>query len=71
MGGHGYHGGGSQGQEGEQGFPGPVGVSSSISQEERLEIVAESDGDDWEVSAESKHGKECKENVKRKQEPRI
>ena len=71
MGGHGNDGRGTESQEREHGVAGPVGVAATISEEERLEIVAEGDGDDWEVGAESKHGKECKEDVKRKQEPRI
>ena len=54
---HGNDGGREQGQQGEHGLPGPVGVSPSLSQEERLEVVAESDGDNGEVGAESEDRK--------------
>ena len=69
--GHGDHCGGNQGQQREQGFPGPVGISSAVCEEERFEIVTESDRDDREVGAEGEDGEKGKKHVQREQEPRV
>ena len=69
--GHGDHCGRDQCQQGEQGFSGPVGISSAICQEERLEIVAESDGDDREIGAEGEDGEESQEHVQGEEKPGI
>ena len=61
--GHGDHCGRNQCQQGKQSFSGPVGISSTICQEERFEIVTEGDGDDREVGAEGEDGEESKEHV--------
>ena len=48
---------------------GPVGVAATIGEEERLEVVAEGDGDDWEVGAESEDREQGEENVESEHEP--
>ena len=69
VGGHGNDGGGTESQEREHGVACPVGVAATIGEEERLEVVAEGDGDDWEVGAESEDREQGEENVESEHEP--
>ena len=69
--GHGDGGGRDEGEQGEDGGAGPVGVASALGEEERLEVVTQSDGDDGEVGAEGEHREQGQKDVQRKQEPGI
>ena len=69
MGGHGNYGWGTESQEREHGVACPVGVAATIGEEERLEVVAEGDGDDGEVGAESEDREQGEENVESEHEP--
>ena len=48
-------GGRDEGEQGEEGGAGPVGVAPALGEEEGLEVVTQSDGDDGEVCAEGEH----------------
>ena len=69
VGGHGDGCGRDQGKEGEDGRSGPVRVAPTLSQEERLEVVAQGYRDDREVGAQGKYREQGQEDVQRKQKP--
>ena len=58
-------------QEGEESFPGPVGISPALREEQGLQVVAEGDGDDGEVCAEREDREEREEDVKREEKPGV
>ena len=71
VGGEGDGGGRDQGQEGEDSLPGPVGIPPALSQEQRLEVVTQGDGDDGEVCAECEDREQREEDVKREEKPGV
>ena len=71
VGGHRDGGGRHEGKQREDSSSGPIGVATTLSQEEGLEIVAKGDRDDREVGAQGKHREQGQENVQRKQKPGV
>ena len=71
MGCHGDQSGGEESQQGEEEGTSPVTISSPLCQEERLQVVAQGDGDDGEVCAECEDREEREEDVEREEKPGV
>ena len=69
MGRHRHTGGRYQRQEREQSLARPVAVHASVRQEQRLEVVGQSDGNDWKVGRQREHREQGQEDVQRKLKP--